>query len=159
MVFVSQMSATHSPGVVDESIPRRSLHEAGAAEALRYKWIESERAGHDLGEGTIHRWIHLHWANFVRDRWIEHLEGRVFWVELDRGDFGILGVASSGPSLLDEVVRRIRTGGENLDILCWSHEMRFSTDEVWRVVRILEELDINGHRVECEVLSLLSQAG
>jgi len=145
---------------VDESsVPRRSIHEAAAAEALRFKWLESEKAGRDLGEGAIRTWVVLHWRNFVRDRWVEHLEARVFWVELDRGDFGLLLRAVRDSALFDEVVQKLKRGDENLEILCWSHDARLSTDEVWRVVRILEAFDINNHRIECQVLNRLSQAG
>ena len=67
-----------------------SVYADGEQEALRYKWIESERAGHDLGESAIRRWVQCHWWGFLRARWLEHLQGKRFWVELDRGDFGLL---------------------------------------------------------------------
>jgi hypothetical protein len=151
---------TTCPSVVGESVhPRRSLQEAGAAKALEFKWLESEKAGLDLGEGAIRHWILHHWNKFVRDRWLEHLEGRVFWLELDHGDFGLLAREFAASPLLVEIVRRIREGGENLDILCWSHDRRLTRDEVWKMLRILETLDINSHRVECQILARLSQAG
>jgi len=143
----------------DEPVNRGSIQDAGAEEALRFKWIESERAGFDLGASAIHLWARQFWGRFVRDRWIEHLEGRAFWIELDRDDFGILRHGFADPSLGDEVVRRIKRGGENLDILCWSLEGRLSREEVWRVVGILETLDINSHRVECRILDDRSLAG
>src|SRR5260221_721534 len=58
--------------------------------AQRFKWIESEKAGCDLGEAAIRRWVKEHWWGYLRARWLEHLQGRRFWVELDRGDFGLL---------------------------------------------------------------------
>lgn len=159
MPWGHQPSAMCSPVVDGSSAPHRSLHEAAASEALRFKWLESEKAGRDLGEAAIRTWIVLHWRSFVRDCWIEHLEGRIFWDELDRGDFGFLERTFPDSPLFDEIVHKIKRGGENLDILCWSHDSRLSTDEVWRVVRILEAFDINNHRIECEVLNRLSQAG
>ena len=33
-----------------------------------YKWIESERAGYDLGEQAIRRWIKEHWSGYLRAR-------------------------------------------------------------------------------------------
>jgi len=143
-----------------EGFPRReSIQQAGAEEALRYKWIESEKAGRDLGDSAIHSWVRRHWNRFVRDCWIEHLEGRAFWTELDQGDFGILRRDSAAAPLFDEIVQKIRAGGENLDILCWSHDETLSRDDLGRVLQILETLDINSHRVECQILSALSRAG
>lgn len=157
MALVCPSICTATP--VESLAPRKSLHEAAAADALRFKWLESEKAGRDLGEAAIQTWIIQHWSRFVRDRWIEHLEGRIFWNELDREDFGLLESRLTQSPLFKEVVGKIKLGGENLDILCWSHDSRLSTDEVWRVVRILETFDINGHRVACEVLHRLAQAG
>src|SRR5258708_20786964 len=69
---------------------KSSVYLDGEQEALRYKWIESEKAGRDLGEAAIRRWVQNHWWGYLRARWLEHLQGRRFWVELDRGDFGLL---------------------------------------------------------------------
>lgn len=138
--------------------PRMSIHERGASEALRHKWIESERAGRDLGERAIRDWIKRHWHAFLRACWVEHLEGRVFWAELDSGDFGILQHEFLDSQVRDEIVRRIKAGGENLDILCWSRDRRLSRDELWEVIHILERLDINSKRLECLLDSCLAHA-
>ena len=69
---------------------RMSLHECGEEEARRFKWIESEKAGCDLGEQAIRKWVKEHWCGYLRARWLEHLQGKQFWEELDRGDFGLL---------------------------------------------------------------------
>ena len=69
---------------------RASVYAAAEAEALRFRRIESEKAGRDLGEEAIHRWVRLHWYGYLRVCWLEHLHGTRFWVELDRGDFGLL---------------------------------------------------------------------
>lgn len=45
---------------------RMSLHECGEEEARRFKWIESEKAGRDLGELAIRAWIGQHWHGFLR---------------------------------------------------------------------------------------------
>nr|MBA3544497.1 hypothetical protein [Chthoniobacterales bacterium] len=52
-------------------------------EVLKHKWIESEKAGHDLGEAAIRRWVQFHWWGYLRARWLEHLQGKRFWFELD----------------------------------------------------------------------------
>jgi hypothetical protein len=117
----------------------------GEQEALRYKWIESEKAGRDLGEGAIRRWVQHHWWGFLRDRWIEHLQGRKFWVELDRGDFGLLQRKFQDQSvLLDRILDRLKAGHENLDILCWALDWNISCEDVRA---ILIALDINSRRL------------
>ena len=75
---------------------RMSLHQRGEEEAQRFKWIESEKAGRDLGETAIRTWIGQHWNGFLRHRWLEHLQGKTFWIELDPGDFGLLADRLSG---------------------------------------------------------------
>ena len=45
---------------------RLSVHDRGAVEAQRHKWIASEQAGHDLGDGAIRGWVRSHWRGFLR---------------------------------------------------------------------------------------------
>src|ERR1700722_859986 len=99
-----------------------SVYTESEQEALRFKWIESEKAGHDLGEAAIRRWVKEHWWGFLRVRWLEHLQGKRFWVELDRGDFGLLQRTFNDDSLLvDRILDRLKAGQENLDIISWAH--------------------------------------
>jgi hypothetical protein len=138
---------------------RRSLHEAALAEASRYKWLESEKAGRDLGDSAIRDWVRNHWRPFVRQCWIDHLEGRVFWSELDRGDFGLFLGPALDVRLVDDLRQRIRRGAENLDILCWYVQQAATLDEMRALIELLERLDINGHRVEPQVACVRSRAG
>src|SRR4051812_19785576 len=99
----------------------RSVYQECVEEENRFKWIESERAGYDLGEAAIKRWVNDHWMGYLRARWVEHLQGKCFWVELDRGDFGLLQHQFQElQPLLDEILNRLKAGQENLDILCWA---------------------------------------
>ena len=134
---------------------RWSVHDRGLEEAQRYKWIASEKAGHDLGEWAIRNWVRDHWNGFLRDRWLEHLQGRTFWIELDHDDFGLLQRAFRDSALFDEILERLKTGRENLDILCWAIDVDLPMHEV---LDILESLDINSRRIECLVESRLSQS-
>src|SRR5262245_60181128 len=59
---------------------RMSLYECGEEEAQRFKWIESEKAGRDLGEAAIRTWVRSHWNGFLRQRWLEHLQGKTYWI-------------------------------------------------------------------------------
>ena len=114
-------------------------------EALRYKWIESEKAGRDLGEAAIRSWVRQHWWGYLRARWLEHLHGKRFWVELDRGDFGLLQRRFQDKALLlDRILDRLKAGQENLDILCWAHDWHVPLPPV---LEILEALDINSRRL------------
>ena len=114
-------------------------------EAQKYKWIESEKAGRDLGEDAIRRWVKEHWWGYLRARWLEHLQGRTFWVELDRGDFGLLQrTFHDNVLLLDRILDRLKSGQENLDIIIWAHTWNIHRDPV---LKILEALDINSRRL------------
>ncbi len=114
-------------------------------EAQRYKWIESEKAGHDLGEAAIRRWVQQHWWGYLRARWIEHLQGTRHWIELDRGDFGLLRHRfHDKPLLLDRILDRLKAGQENLDIILWALDWGIRMPDV---LEILEALDINSRRL------------
>lgn len=116
-------------------------------EALRYKWIESEKAGCDQGESAIRRWVQVHWWGYLRARWLEHLQGKRFWVELDHGDFGLLkNRFPENPLLLDRILDRFKAGHENLDIIQWALNWGLPMSEV---IRMLEALDINSRRLAC----------
>ncbi|MGO9916853.1 MAG: hypothetical protein ACLQIB_19410 [Isosphaeraceae bacterium] len=125
---------------------KMSLHECGEEEARRFKWIESEKAGRDLGEVAIRIWIRRHWNGFLRHRWLEHLQGKMFWIELDQGDFGLLQTAFAASPWVDPILDHFKHGGENLDIILWALKNRVPMNEV---LAILETLDVNSRRIEC----------
>jgi hypothetical protein len=124
---------------------KSSVFVDGEQEALRFKWIESEKAGCDLGEAAIRRWVQCHWWGYLRARWLEHLQGKRFWVELDRGDFGLLQRKfHDNTTLLDRILDRLKAGQENLDIIRWALEWGIDPNPV---IQILEALDINSRRL------------
>ena len=129
----------------DKPMESSSVYVEGEQEALRYKWIESEKAGHDLGEAAIRRWVREHWWGYLRARWLEHLQGRRRWVELDCVDFGLLQREFKDSSLLlDRILDRLKSGKENLDVILWAHEWGIP---VTPTLKILEALDINSCRL------------
>lgn len=138
------------------SAPRRSVFAQGEIEALEFKWILSERAGHDVGDWGIRQWVRDHWRGFLRDRWLEHLQGRAFWIELDHDDFGLLEREFENSALIEQIVWRLKAGWENLEVLCWALDEELAMIEV---VDILEMLDINSRRIECQFAHSLMQAG
>ncbi len=130
---------------IGPEIRRASVYAESEAEIQRYKWIESEKAGRDLGEAAIRRWVKEHWWGYLRARWLEHLQGKQFWVELDRGDFGLLQKTFEHNSLLlDRILDRLKAGQENLDIIVWALDWGIDTGPL---IDILEALDINSRRL------------
>jgi hypothetical protein len=129
-----------------------SVHQQSTVEANNHRWIASEQAGCDLGMKAFYQWFHDHWNGFLRARWLEHLEGKIFWTELDRGDFGLLRhrFDDSTTPLLSLIIERLKAGKENLDILWWALDTH---QPVHEIREILEILDINSrrlaHRFEC----------
>src|SRR5262249_41656947 len=79
-------------------------------------------------------------------RWLEHLSGKNFWIELDQGDFGLLQRAFKGSPLIDPILEHFKQGRENLDIILWALHLKLKMDEVRE---ILEALDVNSRRIDC----------
>ena len=128
-----------------EAAYRKSVYSDCVEEANRFKWIESEKVGYDLGETAIKRWVKDHWSGYLRAKWLEHLQGRCFWIELDRGDFGLLQREFQDQhDLLDHILDRLKAGQENLDVIAWAITVRIPLEPV---VQILEALDINSRRL------------
>lgn len=142
------LTLSHRPNVLyaeRPGVPRYSVFQDSQYEIDQFKWIESERVGYDLGETAVRRWVSDHWRGYLRARWLEHLQGKKFWIELDRGDFGLLSRAFSGErDLLNAILEKLKAGQENLEVICWAHTQHVPCEPV---VRILEALDINARRL------------
>jgi hypothetical protein len=122
-----------------------SVYVEGQKEALCYKWIESEKAGRDLGEAAIRQWVKYHWSGYLKDRWLEHLQGKRFWVELKTVDFGLLQRKFQDHALLlDRILDRLKTGKENLDVILWAQDWGIP---IGLTLEILEALDVNSCRL------------
>jgi hypothetical protein len=110
-----------------------------------FKWIESEKVGYDLGEVAVRRWVQQHWNGYLRARWLEHLQGKRFWVELDRGDYKLFQHRFQDCQLLlDRILDRLKSGQENLDIILWALDWHIPIEQV---LDILQALDINSRRL------------
>ncbi len=113
-------------------------------EAERFRWLESEKAGHGLGEEAIRQWVTLYWPAFVRGRALEHLSGKRFWLEMPRAEFGVLlREFPDRQELVREIVTRLAAGADNLNILQWATDAAVAIDDVCNV---LQRIDINGLR-------------
>jgi hypothetical protein len=131
-----------------DGVQQGSLQDEGLQAALKHRWIASEKAGRDLGEECIRRWVLEHWNGFLRARWMEHLQGKTFWMELNHSDFGLLlNEFKQDEQLLDRILERMKEGKENLDIIRWALDWGIPCD---RVIRILERLDVNSCRLSCQ---------
>ncbi len=121
------------------------LFEAAAIEAHRHKWIESEKAGYDLGDRAIEAWYSEFWRGFCRECYIEHLGGKRFWTELDSGDFGLLKHQfHDNMELVEQIVDIFKRGGENLDVVQFAITNGLDIQEV---LDLLKVLDINARRI------------
>jgi transcriptional regulator with XRE-family HTH domain len=140
---------------VPQGYPVRFIHEEATVEALRERWIQGVNAGRDVGAAAIRDWIARHWNGFLRARWLEHLEGRTYWAEIDADDFGILARLFRGSPHLEAVVAQLKAGGENLSILRWAHDQGLPQDEIDDIMEILQEIDVNRIRIKHQLDSLL----
>lgn len=130
---------------IPENVPVKGIFEEASREAYRHKWIESEKAGYDIGDVAIEDWHRRFWHKFVRERWIQHIRGEVFWRELDNDDFGILKKEfADSRDESDAIVTMLEKGGENLDIVQWAID---NGKDMKVVLHILGRLDLNVHRL------------
>src|SRR5579883_970159 len=145
------MNACPAMPTYADPLLKKSVHHECIEEENKHKWIASEKAGYDLGESSVRQWVKEHWRGYLRARWVEHLQGKCFWIELDRGDFGLLQKKFQAQrELLDLILNQLAAGKENLDVLDWAVANNISTDSVHE---ILEALDVNSrrlaHRFDC----------
>lgn len=145
----SSFPATGTANFKTDGVPSvlaKSVYKDCIEEENRHRWIESEKAGYDLGEGCIRQWVKEHWSGYLRERWVEHLQGKCFWVELDRGDFGLLQREfKEQQDLLDVILDQLKSGKENLHIITWAITTQIPMEAVHE---ILKALDINSRRLK-----------
>jgi hypothetical protein len=141
--YTPSLDLPHKP--VGFPASAKSVYKDVIEEEERHKWIESEKAGYDLGEACIRQWVLKHWQGYLRARWVEHLQGKCFWWELDRGDFGLLQREfQDHTDLLNVILDHLKSGKENLHVIIWAIETHIPTDPV---LNILKALDVNSRRL------------
>lgn len=130
---------------VCEGIPR-SLYSAALEEALRHKWIESQKHGCDLGEAALKDWFRKHWLPFCRGKRLEHVEGMQQWSEFAEHEFGqVFQLIMDDDILCDRILDRMEHGYDNLEIINWALGWGLP---MGRVLSYLELIDINRARLE-----------
>lgn len=123
-----------------------SLYDEALAEALKHKWIESQKHGCDLGEAALKDWFRKHWLPFCRMCRLEHIEGMQRWLEFAEHDFAqVYHLLCSGDLLLDRILDRMEHGYDNLEIINWALTWKLPMP---RVLELLEMIDINRARLE-----------
>ena len=134
-----------------------SLYREAQAEADRYKYLESEKAGRDLGPAAIDDWHRHYWPAWFRHHWVEHLLGVRCWEELELWRFGRLRTLfPTQAALLAEVLALVLRGAENADVLWWAaREHR----PLPHVMAILTELRINEIRCSRQCFLFAEDAG
>jgi hypothetical protein len=124
-----------------DDILKRSLYREATFEARRYQEKHPEKS-----ERASREWNIQYWWPWARSRWLEHIRGQIFWIELGEDDFDLTNRGIFGnQELLDSILRQVERGRENLDIINWATRSKKDMDEV---LEILEKLDLNRHRDE-----------
>jgi len=136
--------------LVDENVEHRSLCEESWREACAERWYRSQEAGCDQGEHALRQWVRRHWRGFLRARWIEHMLGARFWVELGRNEFGLLRRRDlvDARELLDQIIHHLRCGAENLDIVRWARREKTPAEQA-TIHDLMTLININAHRLRC----------
>lgn len=160
------MNATDLPeGVLDcdhtreDGLVVHSLTAHALCAIDRHKWIESQKAGGDLGHTAIEDWIERCWKGWTRSKLMEHLFGWRCWGAFDEKDFGLLVRESVEHHverhLLESVAAILAEGGENLDVINWAIGQNLTLDGIlW----LLDRIDINAkrHRLLTDHIRLFS---
>jgi hypothetical protein len=133
------------PILVEAGVEQRSIRNDVREHIDRHKWCVSQRAGRDLGQDAINEWIQCHWYGYLKARWLEHLEGQSYWIELKRDAFGVLKKEfPQQQRLLNQIVERMKRGCENLDIICWALSEKLPLDDIRRILNVI---DVNSLRL------------
>lgn len=126
-------------------MPHLRVYEEAERAIQEYKWIESEKAGRDLGIDAERDWVESYWRSFCRCLLVQHLRGEAFCEEFGAECFGVFSERFGGlKGLLNVVLERIQKGAENLDLLRWGCQERMPQNQL---LQVLTAANINGHRL------------
>jgi hypothetical protein len=126
-------------------MPHLRVYEEAERAIQEYKWIESEKAGRDLGVDAERDWVDSYWRTFCRSRLVQHLRGEAFFEEFGAECFGVLSERFGElKGLLNVVLESIQKGAENLDLLRWGCQERLPHNQL---LQVLIAADINAHRL------------
>lgn len=119
-----------------------SIFVAAFQEALRHRWIESQKHGRDLGDYAIRDWYDRFWWTFLRYRHIEHVLGESQWEEFPHRSFAAVRPLLDGnDDVAVTIIDLYREGFENLDIINWSHRKGHGFDAVFECLLLINMND------------------
>lgn len=124
---------------------RHRVYEQAVKAIQEHKWLQSEKAGRDVGPQAALEWNQRYWLRFYRERFVQHLRGEVFFEEFGIECYRLVagGIAASR-EVLDTVLDKVQEGAENLELICWARRHRLPRDQV---LEILKALNINNRRL------------
>ncbi len=124
---------------------RHRVYEQAVKAIQEHKWLQSEKAGRDVGPEAAQDWNRRYWLRFYRQRFVQHLRGEAFFEEFGTECYRLVagGLTASG-EILDTVLDKVQEGAENLELICWAQHHRLPRDQV---LEILKALNINSRRL------------
>ena len=121
-------------------VPTRSVFALSINEINVHKWIVSKCAGYDKGQEAVSEWIYKYWHKFLCSRWIEHLQGVAYWIELDRNSWGNLKEAfPNDRELLGQILEILKQGKDDLGVIRWTNENNVTVpkDKVHEILALI----------------------
>jgi hypothetical protein len=149
----SQSDLTSDDALSDQrwlGIEVPSLLPVAWEEIQRHKWIESEKARHDVGQAAVADWLKKFWWRFCRWRRIEHVEGVQRWYEFSHDDFAkVLRPILENDGLVLLIVEMMKTDCrrvmDNFEVINWALTAGIPSE---RVIEILGDIHINVARLD-----------
>jgi hypothetical protein len=130
----------HQSALVENRIA--SIFQAACSEAMRHRWIESQKRGCDLGEYAVRDWYQRYWWTFLRYRHVEHILGDVCWEEFPARSFAAVRPLLNGDDQLAvQIIDLYREGLENLDIIHWADRTGHSFEVVFECLLLINMND------------------
>jgi hypothetical protein len=119
---------------------KHSIMYHAAVDYAAKKHLDWERLSYDIEETASEHWKRRFWRLWLRARWVEHVLGQTYWMELGDDNFGLLGSDDRNPVLVSRVADRLIVGWENLDLILWGADWGLDLDEI---IDILKRININ----------------
>jgi len=138
-----------------EQAEKHSIMYHAAADYAAKKHLDWERLSYNVDQTVSEDWRRRFWRLWFRYRWVEHVIGEKFWIEMGPERFGILKQGRQhNPVLVSRVADRLMydAGLENLNIILWASDWGLDLDEV---VAILKRININDVRVNGQSIERL----
>lgn len=126
-------------------VEKHSIMYHAAADYAAKKHLDWERFSYDIEETASEDWKRRFWRLWFRVRWVEHLLGDRYWIEMGEQNFGVLRRGEPhNPMLVSRVADRLIAGWENLNIILWASDWGLDLEEV---IAVLKKININDVRV------------